>query len=269
MGRQYIGEIGKTDNGIVRLTTDLYDARKSLPLDIELYQHRNSLPQGKKDPAFLKKPELALNLIERTLSRGYHPGIVLIEAGSRNNTSFLLDLENRQLKYLGGIAKNRKVTVNRPNNPGETIRVDDLAQNIPREAFTEVQLNLNKPKTLSVAIIEVEISRLSGKRSVAIVMNQPTFSEATEIDYFLTNVSEEVITPEWVVETYSQRNWVEVFYREAQGVVRTQRISSPPQTQLNETFYLGNVCLYFYCLASTNWGMCVGDGHLNCRPCLN
>ena len=36
--QQYIGEIGKTDNGIVAVTSHLYDAKKSLPLDIELYQ---------------------------------------------------------------------------------------------------------------------------------------------------------------------------------------------------------------------------------------
>lgn len=54
VGRQYIGEIGKTDNGNVVVTTHLYDGKKSLPLDIELYQHGNSLTEGKKDPEFKK-----------------------------------------------------------------------------------------------------------------------------------------------------------------------------------------------------------------------
>jgi len=49
VGRQYIGEIGKTDNGNVVVTTHLYDGKKSLPLDIELYQHGDSLSEGKKD----------------------------------------------------------------------------------------------------------------------------------------------------------------------------------------------------------------------------
>lgn len=48
-------------------------------------------------------------------------------------------------------------------------------------------------------------------------MNAATFSEATDIDYFITNVSATIVTPEWIVNTYSQRNWVEVFYREAKG----------------------------------------------------
>ena len=63
---------------------------------------------------------------------------------------------------------------------------------------------------------EQEINN-QGIRSVAIVMNASTFSEATDIDYFITNVDSNKVTPQWVVETYSQRNWVEVFYREAKG----------------------------------------------------
>jgi len=51
VGRQYIGEVGKTDNGIVVVTTHLYDGKKSLPLDIELYQHASCLPEEKKDEA--------------------------------------------------------------------------------------------------------------------------------------------------------------------------------------------------------------------------
>ena len=64
---------------------------------------------------------------------------------------------------------------------------------------------------------EIEISKLVGKRIIAIVMNAPTFSQATDIDYFITNVSASNVTPQWIVNTYAQRNWVEVFYREAKG----------------------------------------------------
>ena len=53
------------------VTTHLYDGKKSLPLDIELYQHARSLAEGKKDPGFKKKPTLALELIDKSLNRGY------------------------------------------------------------------------------------------------------------------------------------------------------------------------------------------------------
>lgn len=217
VGRQYIGEIGKTDNGIVVVTTHLYDGRKSLPLDIELYQHADSLPEGKKDPEFEKKPELAIKLIDLTLQRGYQPGIVIVDAGYGNNTSFLLELELRQLKYLGGLAKNRQVSVTAEDNIQRKIRLDELAQSLPQDSFTEIQLPLDKQKILWVVTREIEISQLKGKRNIAIVMNAATFSEATNIDYFITNVSSSIVTPGWIINTYSQRNWVEVFYREAKG----------------------------------------------------
>ena len=217
VGRQYIGEIGKTDNGIVVVTTHLYDGKKSLPLDIELYQHANSLSQGKKDVEFKKKPELALALIDRSLEREYRPGIVLVDAGYGNNTTFLLELEKRKLKYIGGLAKNRKVIIETATNKLQEIRLDKLAQSLPVKEFTPVQLNLDKPKTVWVATSEVELSQLEGKRTIAIVMNASTFDQASDIDYFITNVGSSTATAEWIVSTYAQRNWVEVFYREAKG----------------------------------------------------
>ena len=200
------------------VTTHLYDVRKSLPLDIELYQHADFLAEGKQDAEFEKKPELAIKLIDLTSNRGYQPGIVIVDAGG-NNISFLLKLENRQLKYLGGVAKNRKVILNEKDNIQQTIRLDELAESLAEEAFTEIKLNLNKPKTVWVVTREIEISQLKGKRNIAIVMlvehlaegYAPTFSQATDIDYFITNVCSSIVTPQWIVDTYGSRNWVEVF----------------------------------------------------------
>jgi len=199
------------------VTTHLYDGKKSLPLDIELYQHASSLPEGKKDFEFKKKPELALALIDRSLERGYRPSIVLIDAGYGNNTTLLRELEKRKLKYLGGLAKNRKVIIEASANKGEEIRLDKLAKSLPNEAFAPVQLNLDKPKTVWVAPVEVELSQLEGTRTIAIVMNASSFDSSSDIDYFITNVDGSTATAEWIVTTYSQRNWVEVFYREAKG----------------------------------------------------
>lgn len=48
-------------------------------------------------------------------------------------------------------------------------------------------------------------------------MNAATVEQTSEIDYLMTNVELSTATGEWVVKSYSQRNWVEVFYREAKG----------------------------------------------------
>ena len=87
--------------------------KKSFPIEIKLYQHSSSLAKGKDDELFDKKPDIGIELIDRSLSRGMSPGIVLIDGVYGNNTTFLKKLEERELKYLGKIAKNRKVIVKR------------------------------------------------------------------------------------------------------------------------------------------------------------
>ena len=142
---------------------------------------------------------------------------MLIDAGYGNNTTFLVELEKRRLKYLGGLAKKRKVITQIESNKFPEIRLDELAKALPVRDFKPAQLNLDKPKTVWVATVEVELSQLEGTRTIAIVMNASTFDKASDVDYFITNVDSKIATPDWIVTTYAQRNWVEVFYREAKG----------------------------------------------------
>jgi hypothetical protein len=65
------------------------------------------------------------------------------------------------------------------DNP-QVIRLDELAQSLPQQAFTEIQLELDKPKTLWVVTKEVEISRLTGKGNIAIIQRHQRF-------YFLSS----------------------------------------------------------------------------------
>lgn len=139
------------------------------------------------------------------------------------------------------------MTIAQPENHSQTIRVDELAKSIPKEAFSEIKINLDKPRTVWVAIKEVEISRLDGKRNIAIVMNANNFDQATDVDYFITNVSASVVTPEWIVNTYSQRNWVEVFYREAKGFLGLKEYQVRDKTSLMRHFILV-FCAYTFIL---------------------
>ena len=183
-----------------------------------MYQHASSLPGGKQDPEFVKKQDIALKLIDKCLSRGEKPGVVLVDAGYGNNSTFLKQLESRKLKYIAGLAKNRKVVCQlEPDEEKVEIRLDGLAQSLKPEAFTDIQLELEQTRTVWVATVEVEISAMTETRTIAIVMNAASLAESTEVNYLITNVAHEKATGEWIVKTYSLRNWVEVFYREAKG----------------------------------------------------
>ena len=47
------------------------------------------MAKGKDDELFDQKPDIGIELIDRSLSRGLSPGIVLIDGGYGNNTTFL------------------------------------------------------------------------------------------------------------------------------------------------------------------------------------
>ena len=76
------------------------------------------------------------------MERGFRPRIVLIDSGYGNNTTFLLELEKRKLKYLGGLAKNRKVKVIKDSVTSDEIRLDSLAESLSSDDFTEIIINL-------------------------------------------------------------------------------------------------------------------------------
>ena len=143
---------------------------------------------------------------------------MLIDAGYGNNTNFLKDLEERKLKYLGGLAKNRKIIIKKEAVIEEKIRLDEIAKSLSEEDFEKITIQLEPEKTVWVKVFSAKISRLEGERNLAIVMKASSGEKATEVDYFITNVVEtDTVTASWIVRTYTERNWVEVFYREAKG----------------------------------------------------
>lgn len=186
-------------------------------------------------------------MIEKSWKRGYQPGIVLIDSAYGNNTSFLKKLETKKLKYIGGIAKNRNILVKSCSEKSVAIRIDEYAQWLSAQEFKEIQIQSEKPRTVWVAIIEAEISKLEGSRKIAIVMNAPIFENAEDIDYLITNVEGEIVTEQWIVDTYGQRNWVEVFYREAKGWLGLKEYQVREKKSLERHFILV-FCAYTFIL---------------------
>jgi len=87
-----------------------------------------------------------------------------MDAGYGNNTTFLKKLEERELQYLGGIAKNQKVIVKQNSQEETEIRIDELAKSIPIEEFEPVRLS-KKTKTLWVTTFTASTSRLKEERT--------------------------------------------------------------------------------------------------------
>ena len=188
--------------------------------------------------------QMAKDAVEVTYHKLHH---FLIDSSYGNNTSFLKQLEEKKLNDIGGIAKNRNILIKDKSEKLETIRIDEYARWISDEEFKEIQILGEKPRTVWVAILKAEISKLKGQRKIAIVMNAPSFEDAEDIDYLITNVEGEIVTESWIVETYAQRNWVEVFYREAKGWLGLKEYQVRDKKSLKRHFILV-FCAYTFIL---------------------
>ena len=70
VGRQYLANLGKTDNGVVSVSTLWADEGVSYPLHYEPYTPAPHFARGKADPRFRTKRQIAAALVRRALAVG-------------------------------------------------------------------------------------------------------------------------------------------------------------------------------------------------------
>jgi SRSO17 transposase len=70
VGKQYLGNLGKVDNGVVSVSSLWADEAVYYPIDVEPYTPAHHFEQGKADPAFRTKLQLAVELAGRAKAAG-------------------------------------------------------------------------------------------------------------------------------------------------------------------------------------------------------
>jgi SRSO17 transposase len=65
VGRQYLGSIGKIDNGVVSVSSLWANEQIYYPIDVAAYTPASWFEEGKGDPQFQTKPEIALELVRK------------------------------------------------------------------------------------------------------------------------------------------------------------------------------------------------------------
>jgi DDE superfamily endonuclease len=126
VGRQYLGSVGKIDNGIVVVSTLWADEARYYPLHAEPYTPARRLPKGKTDPAFRTKPRIALQLIEAALDAGVLFRAIVADSGYGENPTFAEALLVEGLPYVVSV------------KPSEGIWAPADAVHTPQEAAEEL-----------------------------------------------------------------------------------------------------------------------------------
>jgi SRSO17 transposase len=100
VGKQYLGSIGKIDNGVVSVSSLWTDERLYYPLEVEPYTPAHHFEEGKADPEFRTKPKIALELVKRALEMEIPFRAVVADILYGEHRKFKEGLENKQIPYV-------------------------------------------------------------------------------------------------------------------------------------------------------------------------
>jgi SRSO17 transposase len=100
VGKQYLGSIGKIDNGVVSVSSLWTDERLYYPLEVEPYTPAHHFEEGKADPEFRTKPKIALELVKRALEMEIPFRAVVADIFYGEHRKFKEGLENKQIPYV-------------------------------------------------------------------------------------------------------------------------------------------------------------------------
>jgi SRSO17 transposase len=88
VARQYLGSVGKVDNGIVAVTSLWADERCYWPVHAVPYTPVSRLAGGERDPRFKTKPQLAVELVQAARGAGIRFRAVIADCFYGDNPGF-------------------------------------------------------------------------------------------------------------------------------------------------------------------------------------
>ncbi len=101
--QQSLGKLGPVANGVVAVTSHWTDGSRPVPLGVKPYRPSSRLAQGKKDPAFHTKPELAWALIEQARAAQIPFRLVVADCVYGESATLEAQLFTAQIAYIMGL----------------------------------------------------------------------------------------------------------------------------------------------------------------------
>jgi hypothetical protein len=227
VARQYLGSVGKIDNGIVAVTSLWADERCYWPVHAVPYTPASRLAAGKRDPGFRTKPQLAVELVEAARQAGIRFRAVVADCFYGDNPGFTEALGAAKVPFVLAL-KPRKGTWapaevahtpteaageldwQGPGKPGRWRRIQRRFRDGHTETWWAADATLGgwgPDRRLRLVVATTDPATLPGHRSWYLLTNlpRPATRRAQQAD--LTDI----------VRLYGLRNWVEQGYKQVKG----------------------------------------------------
>jgi hypothetical protein len=227
VARQYLGSVGKIDNGIVAVTSLWADERCYWPIHAVPYTPASRLPGGERDPWFKTKPQLAVELVQAARQAGIgfravvadcfygdNPGFT--QALTTAKVPFVLALKPRKGTWAPAEAAHTPVEAagelgwGGPSRPGQWRRVTRRFRDGHTETWWAADATLGgwgPERRLRLVVATTDPASLPGHSSWYLLTNLPRPRNRRSQQ---ANLAE-------VVRLYGLRNWVEQGYKQVKG----------------------------------------------------
>ena len=100
VGRQYLGNRGKIENGVVSVSSLWADDGVYYPLAADPYTPKHWFAAGTADPAFRTKPAIALELVDQALAQDWPFRAVVADSLYGEHPGFTAGLQHRGVPYV-------------------------------------------------------------------------------------------------------------------------------------------------------------------------
>jgi SRSO17 transposase len=213
VARQYLGSVGKIDNGIVAVTTLWAHELRYYPLHVMPYTPESRLAGGKQDPAFQTKPQIALALVERAQAAGIAFKAIVADCFYGDNDALQAALRQRRLPYVLA----HRGMVGRGWAPVDVAHsFNDAAHDLPMRAWHRVQRRFRDGHAERWWAAELTLFGYGPGKPVRAICATTDRRALPDLStwYLTTNLSAEQAPLAEVVRLYGLRHWIEQSYKQ-------------------------------------------------------
>jgi DDE superfamily endonuclease len=228
VARQYLGSVGKIDNGIVCVSSLWASERVYWPIHVVPYTPASRLAKGTRDPAFRTKPQLAVELVNAARKAGICFRAVVADCFYGDNEGFCAALGAAKVAYVLAVKPRKGVWA--PEEEAHTPReaAAELAWTSPEEpgdwAPVTRRFRDGHTETWWAADAALPAAGWGPERRLRLVVatTDPATLPKLTTWYLVTNLARHgrrasPFAPAdlaEVVRLYSLRNWVEQGYKQ-------------------------------------------------------
>jgi SRSO17 transposase len=199
--RQYIGNVGKKENGIVAVTAYALVEGMILPLCFEVYKPRERLKEGEE---YATKPEIAARMIRQLQAMGFKIQLVLGDSlYGESKTNFVNVLDELKLPYILAIRSNH----------GMWLPEDQQVYSKPWQCFQRTFSN----GTSETRYIQEIIYGTRRQKQYYLLTTDPETLPENATSYVMVSAPE--VSLEAIGDHYGFRTWVEYGLKQSKDVL--------------------------------------------------